>query len=167
MNASNNTNSIPTINSLHQEKSKKEQSKSDIFNIVLNKCIEKIVYTNRHTDKTFVIFEVPKILIGYPMYDMKSCLLFLIGKLSASGYLVEFIDPFYLYIDWGCPQQSKHKINSSGSRYGMIPGQYPEKLRQRAKTILQQFPDTSKVEFVYEDTLPRTEKKRKNLKSKS
>ena len=164
MNTSNNSgSSIPTIDSLHQEKSKKEQSKSDIFNIVLNKCIEKIVYTNRHTDKTFVIFEVPKILIGYPMYDMRSCLLFLIGRLSASGYLVEFIDPFYLYIDWGCSQQSKYQT-SSGRKSGIIPGQYPEKLRQRAKSILQQFPDTSKVEFVYEDTLPRTAKHKKKIK---
>lgn len=152
--------SIPSIDSLHQEKSKKEQSKSDIFNIVLNKCIEKIVYTNRHTDKTFVIFEVPKILIGYPMYDMRSCLLFLIGRLSATGYLVEFIDPFYLYIDWGCSQQTKYNQNKAR----LIPGQYPEKLKQRAKSILQQFPDTSKVEFVYEDTLPRTAKHKKKIK---
>ncbi|NBP13610.1 hypothetical protein EBU95_04315 [bacterium] len=164
MNHNNHNNNIPTIDSLQQEKSKKEQSKSDIFNIVLNKCIEKIVYTNRHTDKTFVIFEVPKILIGYPMYDMRSCLLFLIGKLSANGYLVEFIDPFYLYIDWGCAQQSKYQSSSSSKKTAIIPGQYPEKLRQRAKSILQQFPDTSKVEFVYEDTLRNSSKHKKKIK---
>ena len=53
---------IPSINSLHKEKSVKEEGKFEIFNIVLNKCIEKIVYSNRHTDKTYVIFEVPKII---------------------------------------------------------------------------------------------------------
>jgi hypothetical protein len=152
-------NQIPSINSLHEEKTKKEQSKSDIFNIVLNKCIEKIVYTNRHTDKTFVIFEVPKILIGYPMYDMGSCLLFLINRLSASGYLIEFIEPFYLYIDWGCANQKT--ASSSKSHPSLIPTDYPENLRKKAKGILQRFPDN--IEFVYEDTLlPSYKKGKKN-----
>ena len=73
---------IPSISSLHNEKSIKETSKIDIFNIVLNKCVEKIIYTNRYTDKTFVIFEVPKLLIGFPTYDYKICILYIITELS-------------------------------------------------------------------------------------
>ena len=69
---------IPSISSLHDEKNSKNKSKLDIFKIVLNKCIEKIIYTNRHTEQTFVIFEVPKILIGYPSYNMESCILYII-----------------------------------------------------------------------------------------
>jgi tRNA (guanine-N1)-methyltransferase len=53
---------IPSISSLHNEKQMKVTSSNDIYKTVLNKCIEKIVYTNRHTDKSFIIFEVPKIL---------------------------------------------------------------------------------------------------------
>jgi len=77
-----NRSKIPSIQSLHNEKQIKETSKVDLYNIVLNKIISKIVYTNRHTDKTYVIFEVPKILIGYPQYEMKSCILFIINKLK-------------------------------------------------------------------------------------
>ena len=150
---------IPSIHALQQEKTKKEQSKSDIFNIVLNKCIEKIVYTNRHTDKTFILFEVPKILIGYPMYDMKSCILFLIQKLSANGYIVEFIEPFYLYIDWGCAQQ--HTLKKSQK---IKFGNYPEYLQEKAKSILQKYPNTSKVEFIYEDRIPNSSKQKKKNK---
>ena len=73
----------------------------------MTKCIEKIVYTNRHTEQTFVIFEVPKILIGYPSYDMKSCIIYLMNQLSRHNYMVDFIHPFYLYIDWG----SNHKTS--------------------------------------------------------
>lgn len=137
---------IPSIGFLQKEKSIKENSKMDIFNVVLNKCIEKIVYTNRHTDKTFVIFEVPKILIGYPMYDMRSCILFLIQKLSQKGYLIEFIDPFYLYIDWGC------KNNTSSSHNILSVCKNDKKLEKQTKYILEKFPNTSKIEFVYQDT---------------
>jgi hypothetical protein len=145
----NNNNNIPSINSLHKEKTIKENSKFKIFEIVLSKCVEKIVYTNRHTDKTFVIFEVPKLLIGYPMYDMKSCILYLINKLSSSGYLVEFIDPFYLYIDWGCVSQStSSKIKNINK---LIPTSNPHKLKQQTQKLLDKYPDTSKIEFVYQD----------------
>jgi len=144
---------IPSIDSLHREKSIKDDSKAKIFNLVLNKCVEKISYTNRHTDKTFVIFEVPQVLIGYPLYDMKSCLLFLITKLSASGYIIEFIDPFYLYIDWGSKTNRTNKFH--------VPSSNPNKLKHDTMNLLQQFPNTSKIEFVYEDTLPRKKNKKK------
>jgi hypothetical protein len=146
-------NTIPSIDSLHKEKSVKDDSKIKMFNVVLNKCIEKITYTNRHTDKTFVIFEVPQVLIGFPIYDMKSCILFLISKLSASGYIIEYIEPFYLYIDWGSQAKSSSKA--------FIPSSNPNKLRKDAMHLLQKFPDTSKIEFVYEDSLQRKKYKKK------
>jgi hypothetical protein len=139
--------SIPTIHSLHQEKSTKDNLKNDIFTVVLNKCIEKIVYTNRHTDKTFVIFEVPKILIGQPSYDMNSCIIFIMNQLAKSQYIVEFIEPFYLYIDWGTKSRDS-KESSNG------------KLKRQTEVLLKRFPETSKIEFVYEDSLKKDSSKK-------
>lgn len=149
MQGTNNFNStgIPSIDSLYKERVVKENSKIEIFKTVLNKCVEKIVYTNRHTDKTFVIFEVPKILIGYPSYDMKMCIIFLINQLSKKNYYVTFIEPFYLYIDWGT-------VGKGTQSLGNIRTNNPQKLKQQTKELLQKFPETTKVEFVYEDMLP-------------
>jgi hypothetical protein len=157
---------IPSINSLHREKFIKETSKIDIYNIVINKCVEKIVYTNRHTDKTYIIFEIPKILIGYPNYDMKSCILFVINKLSQSGYMIEFIEPFYLYIDWGSPV---NKINNNlNMKINALKTNNTEKLRAQTKALLSQFPNTSNVEFVYEDALiSKKNSSKKNKKNKN
>lgn len=151
---------IPNIFSLYKEKQSRDQLKNDIYTIVLNKCIEKIVYTNRHTDKTFVIFEVPKILIGYPQYDMKSCILFIMEKLSEKHYLVEFTEPFYLYIDWGTALQNQSKQNQK-----LKSSSVPSKLKKQTQRLLQKFPDTSKVEFIYEDTIS-TSKDKSNKKKK-
>jgi hypothetical protein len=137
---------IPSISSLHAEKNIKENSKKDIFTIVLNKCIEKIVFTNRHTDKTFVIFEVPKILIGYPNYDMKSCIFFLLTKLEKHGYYMELIEPFYLYIDWGSLRETK-------------------KLQKNSKKVIFQKKNFSpEIEFIYEDIINKASKKKKKKK---
>jgi hypothetical protein len=145
---------IPSISTLHKEKYVKEASKNEIFNIVLNKIVQKIVYTNRHTEQTYIIFEIPKILIGYPQYDMKSCILFVMNRLSTSGYMVEFMDPFYLYIDWGTngtnTQRSKPIVKSS---MNSISSKHKDNLRSQAKILLNKFPGASQIEFVYEDDI--------------
>ena len=128
---------IPDINLLHKEKSVKEKARLDIFNIVLNRCIEKILYTNKHTDKTFVIFEVPNILIGFPSYDRISCTVFLKTQLLKKEYVVEYIDPFYLYIDWG--------TNTKKNNLDKIP----QNLKTQTEKLLKKFPDTSKIIFEY------------------
>jgi hypothetical protein len=148
---------IPSISSLQQEKSIKEKGKNDIFNIVLTKIIQKITYTNRHTEQTYIIFEIPKMLIGYPQYDMKSCILFVMNQLSNNGYIVEFVQPFYLYIDWGCTKQQPVDYK------GNLTTKHKDKLQIQTKALLSQFPNTSQIEFVYEDKL---KDKLKNTKRK-
>ena len=152
---------IPTISSLHKEKTVKEESKNDIFNIVLNKIIQKIVYTNRHTDQTYVIFEIPQILIGYPQYDMKSCILFVMNRLATHNYFVEFVQPFYLYIDWATGPAARSVSNNIRSS---ISEKHKDKLRTHTKNLLHQFPNTSQIEFVYEDEIKQKKRLKKNKK---
>lgn len=129
---------IPSINELHKEKGVKDLAKIKIFENVLNRCVEKIVFTNKYTDQTFVIFEVPQILIGYPNYDFKICILYLMSQLAKKHYKVSFLEPFYLYIDWGSVNVSE-RVDKN------------EKLRKQTKELLKKFPNASKVEFVYEN----------------
>lgn len=132
---------IPSIRSLHEEKHIKTLTTNDIYKTVLNKCIEKIIYTNKHTDKTFVIFEVPKLLIGHSNYNMKSCIHFIINNIISHGYLVQFIEPFYIYIDWG----SNH---TNITRTGPIQN---NKLENTTKQLLKKYPNVNQIEYIYED----------------
>ena len=157
---------IPSIVSLHKEKVIKETNKIDIYNIVLNKIVDKILYTNRQTDKTYVIFEVPKILIGYPQYDMKSCILFIINKLSENDYYVEFVEPFYIYIDWGTKEYKKKESNKIRAELPKIGIKNKDHLKAQTKALLSKFPDTSKVEFVYEEEYKRQNVNKKEKKTK-
>lgn len=151
-------NEIPSILSLHKEKSSQENSKNDIYSIVLNKCIDKIKYTNKHADQTYIIFDVPNILIGYPSYNFKSCILFLINQLSKHGYMIEFIQPCQLYIDWG----QKNNIYNSNQEVSSST-----KLKSQTKTLLEKFPNASKIEYIFEDnTIPEYKFSKKLLKKK-
>ena len=134
---------IPSITSLHDEKNKKILNTNDIYKTVLCKCIEKIKYTNRHTDKTFIIFEVPKILIGYANYNMKSCIHFIINNIISHGYIVQFIEPFYIYIDWG----SNRNFNKS--------------FQLNTSELLKKFPNVDQIEYIYEDEYKKNKKNKK------
>jgi len=154
---------IPSISSLHDEKNTKEKARLDMFKIVLNKCIEKIIYTNRHTDKTFVIFEVPRILIGYPIYDMKSCIVFLLQELTKNNYYVEFIEPFYLYIDWGSYNLKKN--SNTFKKYSDIPESKKNTIKFNEELIKKTL-SGQQIEFVYEDVLSNIKKRKKKKKGK-
>ena len=143
---------IPNINNLHSEKNVKEKIKTEAYILVLNKCIEKIVYTNKHTDQTYIFFDVPRFLIDYPFYDMNSCVMFIMNKLVPNNYKVSFIAPFYIYIDW-----------STETTFNKIP----DKLRLQTKELLKKYPETTKVVYEYTNSKSKpsnTQTKNKKVK---
>lgn len=140
---------IPNINNLHNEKNVKEKIKTEAYILVLNKCIEKIMYTNKHTDQTYIFFDVPKFLIDYPFYDMNSCVMFIMNKLIPNNYTVSFIAPFYLYIDWS------NDIKSN------VFNNIPDKLKIQTKELLKKYPNTTKVVYEYTDSKVTGNKKKK------
>jgi len=154
----NDNDTLPSITSLHEEKTLKESSKNDIFKIVLNKIIQKIIYTNRHTEQTYIIFEIPQILIGYPQYDMKSCILYIMNKLNENGYMVDFVDPFYLYIDWGSTSKTKQMNNITPNTLSL---KHKDKLQSQTRKLLERFPE---IEFIYEDQVAKRRLKKNKKK---
>jgi hypothetical protein len=160
-------NKIPSITNLHNEKNNKHKSKTDIFNIVLTKCVEKIIYTNRFTDHTYIFFEVPKMLIGVPGYDMKSCIVFLMSELVKENYKVLFVEPFYIYIDWGTNTENYHSAkNNLDDIQKYIQTSNPEKLKVQTQKLLEKFPNTSKIVFEYQDNKNTNKHTSKKIKPK-
>lgn len=148
---------IPSITNLHNEKNEKEKTRNDAFILVLNKCIEKIIYTNKHTDQTYIFFEVPRFIIEYPFYDMKSCVLYIISKLTPANYNISFIAPFYLYVDW-----STNTITNTNTN--IFPTNNPEKLKYQTKELLKKFPNATKIVYEYANDKKITKNTKKTKK---
>lgn len=148
---------VPNISNLHAERHIKKEAKNEIFNIVLNKCIDQILETNARTDYTFIYFEVPNIIIGFHGYDRVACIHFLINELSKEGYRVEFVEPYYLYIDWN--KNLNQKTIDNLVFQNIIPTSNPEKLKEQTKKLLKKYPNASKVVFEYADNRGSSNKK--------
>lgn len=133
---------LPKIENLQREQSKKITNKNKIFRIVLKICANKIEYTNKNTNHTFILFEIPQIIIGHPEYNINDCAKYLIQALIESKYIVEFIQPNYLYIDWGNVNKKVENKNYAHTANS--------ELKKETKKLLKKFPSTTKVEFIYE-----------------
>ncbi len=92
--------SLPNARLLQKEKNRLTKNNLKIYENIMKKCIDRIIYTNKYTEQTFTIFEVPNILIGNPNYNKMSCIIYIINELKSNGYRYEYIEPSYLYIDW-------------------------------------------------------------------
>ncbi len=120
---------IPDATSLRQSNNTTHNN-NKIYNVVLDRCVQQIIHTNKTSDKTYTIFTVPTFLLGVVLYNMSTCMLYIIEELSRKNYIVKMIEPNYIHIDWG------KRINfNKNSDY--------------IKKLLQKNPD-AKIEFVYE-----------------
>jgi hypothetical protein len=46
------------------------------------------------------MLEVPEYVCGFPLYDLNSCIKYLIDSLKVNGFLVKYYFPKVLYISW-------------------------------------------------------------------
>ena len=88
----------------------------DIVSVIQKKnekrlaCFEKILMhaTSRirqsvHINMFSCLYEVPEYLLGYPVYDLNECLTYIIDKLKANGFYVDYYFPRVLHISWNNP----------------------------------------------------------------
>jgi hypothetical protein len=77
----------------------KEAIKHQFFDKILDEILQKIKYYSSRS-ATDGIFQVPTQRIGYPDYDYRELLFFLINKLRELNFFVRYIPEVSLYISW-------------------------------------------------------------------
>lgn len=91
-----------TLNELYQERRTKERSKKISFDRVLELVHRRIRNVNSYGGlNTF--YEIPGMLVGYPLFNVYDCMSHIIEELRVSGFLVQILPPpnvCVLYISW-------------------------------------------------------------------
>ena len=84
---------------LNNTRDEKEIKKVEIYKNVLNKIHSKI---KLHSKKSvsYVIYIIPKIILGLPLYNQISCAEYCIDKLKKNGFIVIYTYPNMLYVCW-------------------------------------------------------------------
>ncbi len=102
-----------TIFELYEIKKKKENKISIVFNHILEICNKKIKLIAEQGGMC-LYYKIPRVIIGYPLYDYNNCVEYIIKQLKNSGlYVFQLPNPNneYIYISWKVDDLS-HKVKS-------------------------------------------------------
>ncbi len=91
-----------TLTELHLMQREKEKKRTVCFDKVLELCHKRIrniaAYGGMNT-----FYEVPGMLVGYPLYNLFECCGYVIDNLRKTGFLVQILPPPHIaviYISW-------------------------------------------------------------------
>lgn len=111
-----------SISELYSMKTKKDKIKIETFNVILGKCHSKIK-TIAGQGGMNIFFEIPFVLLGFPLYDINECIEYIVDALRKNGLLVQILPhPNYntIYISWKPTDiNMKKQLTSSKSVMGM------------------------------------------------
>ncbi len=71
---------------LYEIKKKKDNKVNEAFNIILNACNKKIK-TIAELGGQSLYYNIPPIIIGYPLYNYKNCITYIIKSLQKTDYM--------------------------------------------------------------------------------
>jgi len=107
---------------LNKTRDEKEIKKFEIYKNVLKKIHIKI---QMHSKKSvaYIVYIIPKVILGLPLYNQIGCTEYCIDKLKKNGFLVIYTYPNMLYISWDhIPSKLKNpKVEKIGKKIIMNP----------------------------------------------
>lgn len=122
-----------SLNELYAMRNKKQSAKTICFDKALETCHRRIRTVASYGGMN-TFYEVPGMLIGYPLYNVHECCNYIIESLRKIGFLVQVLPPPHvavIYISWD-PQDLKPKKSSVPTLGGpSAPASAPKKGKLR------------------------------------
>ena len=91
-----------TLAELYKVQQQKQKSRHTSFDKVVELCHRRIrtvaAYGGMNT-----FFEIPGMIIGYPLFNIKECLIYMVEALRKNGFLVQLLPPPHvavMYVSW-------------------------------------------------------------------
>lgn len=88
-----------SVYEIHKQQKEKVNKRNKIYETVLGRVYTAI--KNAVTSEAaFCFFKLPEYIMGFPIYNMTECLLFIMNKLKTNGYQTKYCHPHLIYITW-------------------------------------------------------------------
>lgn len=73
--------------------------RKNVYNTILEKCYYRIQLA-ASSDKTYLLYPIPKFILGLPAYNLAYCAAYIIYHLRQNGYTAQFFNPNVIFIMW-------------------------------------------------------------------
>ena len=95
-------------NEVWNEQENKKALRLAAMKPIMTQLEQKIMQQAIHNPKApYLIFEVPSFIFGYPLYDMKDAIEFLMNALIHAGYWAWNLENKYLFVSWIKPVKTR------------------------------------------------------------
>lgn len=89
------------LDELFERRREIQEQKESIFKRILSRILKKIKMTSRlKHEEQFCFYVVPEVIIGFPRYDIRACIEYVIEKLEENKLFVKYTHPNMLFISW-------------------------------------------------------------------
>ena len=139
------------IDELFEKKKEQGLREYNLFMKLLNRIHIKIKLTSKQKlNEQFIWFIVPEIIIGYPKYDISSCIIFLIDNLKKNNFLVKYYHPNTLFIYWG-HYYASYIRDEIKNKFGIKVDEFGRKINE--PDAIESGNDNKKLELDYNNIL--------------
>lgn len=89
------------LDDLYKQQKISEDHKLKIYQKILTRIHNKIKHTSRmRNNNKFCIYVIPEFILGIPRYDINTCTMYIIEKLTINGFQIKYTHPNLLWISW-------------------------------------------------------------------
>jgi hypothetical protein len=89
------------IDELHRQQQDKLERRYAIYEKILKLCHNRIKQVATNPDNMgFCFYNIPPYVYGVPLYDTKSCIMYVVKSLVSNGFDVKYTHPNLLWISW-------------------------------------------------------------------
>ena len=89
------------LDDLYKQQKITEDHKLKIYQKILTRIHNKIKYTSRiRNNNKFCVYVLPEFILGVPRYDINTCTMYIIEKLTDNGFQIKYTHPNLLWISW-------------------------------------------------------------------
>jgi hypothetical protein len=89
------------LDELYERRREIQEQKEAIYKRILSRILKKIKTTSRlKHEEQFCFYVIPDVVIGFPRYDVRACIKYVIEKLEENKLFVKYTHPNMLFISW-------------------------------------------------------------------
>lgn len=103
-----------SVKDIHKKQVEREKNRQFIYNKITKKCFQKIKDTSDNEEE-YCFFKLPEFIMGYPLFNMTECVMYLINVLKDKGFNCRFVQNFVIYISWHKPKSDLKLIENPQS----------------------------------------------------
>ena len=121
------------------------KNRSKCFDYIIELCHRRIRNVASYSGQN-TFYEIPGLIIGYPLYNLQECITYVVDALRKNGFLIQILPPpnvGVMYISWDPRELHAQKSIKSAAATGP-PGILPQQLLHNNNNNIRKSQNTPK-----------------------